>query len=129
MKKILLAVVLLLCSPHVAMAQTANEWSVGDRALVRTICRDEPIIMDLVKYDIESVEKLINRTNFYIVQGLCMHIPVPISFKILKIIVEYKDSSGVDNVVLMAEDPRPTMRGSVAGYFIAIGRAKDPNNI
>jgi hypothetical protein len=74
-------------------------WGIGDRIIVKAICKDEQDILDMVAVDIKGkLENIITLFNKKVQLGTCKALERPAVFAIHSLVLIYKDYKGMKSI-------------------------------
>ncbi len=118
----LIGIILVAISSCESTPTFASKWKIGDHVSSYVLCRNELIIMEIVKADTKSEEAVVEVLNKMISENGCLSFPQPITFVIVDIIVDYRDFK---NRQSHAFKVKHTVSTHVEGYIIALGIMTD----
>jgi hypothetical protein len=94
-------------------------WAPGDKVETRVLCKDKETIRKIVWADKRDKANLMDLLNKFVQSGICMGLHRPVQFTVEDLHYQYKDSDGVDTVVMkvfkQVEDK------VINGYLIVYG--------
>ena len=107
--------------PQIALSEHEKRqkvWTNGDLITTRVLCESEDAILELTNADMKGPETLVIMVMGSLVGNeQCTALPFPVTFKVTKSLVEYKDFSKHPSVVLGAV----AQNGDWVGWIIAAG--------
>ena len=93
-------------------------WTNGDLITTRVLCESEDAILEVTNADMKGPETLVLMVIGTLVEDeQCIALPFPVTFKVTKSLVEYKDYSDHPSVVLGAV----AKNGDWVGWVLAAG--------
>ena len=123
MKYLLTATIILigLMFPQIALSEHEKRqktWTGGDLITTRVLCESEDAILEVTNADMKGPETLVLMVIGTLVEDeQCIALPFPVTFKVTKSLVEYKDYSEHPSVVLGAV----AKNGDWVGWVLAAG--------
>ena len=123
MKYLLTATIILigLMFPQIALSEHEKRqktWTGGDLITTRVLCESEDAILEVTNADMKGPETLVLMVIGTLVEDeQCIALPFPVTFKVTKSLVEYKDYSDHPSVVLGAV----AKNGDWVGWVLAAG--------
>ena len=123
MKYLLTATIILigLMFPQIALSEHEKKqktWTDGDLITTRVLCESEDAILEVTNADMKGPETLVMMVISTLVEDeQCVALPFPVTFKVTKSLVEYKDFSDHPSVVLGAV----AKNGDWVGWVLAAG--------
>ena len=123
MKYLLTATIILigLMFPQIALSEHEKRqktWTDGDLITTRVLCESEDAILEVTNADMKGPETLVLMVIGTLVEDeQCIALPFPVTFKVTKSLVEYKDFSDHPSVVLGAV----AKNGDWVGWVLAAG--------
>tara|TARA_Y100000992_G_C21115789_1_gene419442 strand:- start:303 stop:710 length:408 start_codon:yes stop_codon:yes gene_type:complete len=123
MKYLLTATIILigLMFPQIALSEHEKRqktWTGGDLITTRVLCESEDAILEVTNADMKGPETLVLMVIGTLVEDeQCIALPFPVTFKVTKSLVEYKDFSDHPSVVLGAV----AKNGDWVGWVLAAG--------
>ena len=123
MKYLLPATIILigLIFPQIALSvheKRQKTWTGGDLITTRVLCESEDAILEVTNADMKGPETLVLMVIGTLVEDeQCIALPFPVTFKVTKSLVEYKDYSDHPSVVLGAV----AKNGDWVGWVLAAG--------
>ena len=123
MKFLLTATIILigLMFPQIALSEHEKRqktWTGGDLITTRVLCESEDAILEVTNADMKGPETLVLMVIGTLVEDeQCIALPFPVTFKVTKSLVEYKDYSDHPSVVLGAV----AKNGDWVGWVLAAG--------
>ena len=123
MKFLLTATIILigLMFPQIALSEHEKRqkvWTNGDLITTRVLCESEDAILELTNADMKGPDTLVMMVMGSLVgDEQCTALPFPVTFKVTKSLVEYKDYSDHPSVVLGAL----AKNGDWVGWVLAAG--------
>jgi hypothetical protein len=114
----LIGIILVAISSCTTTPTLASKWKIGDHVSSYVLCRNELIIMEIVKADTKSEEAVVDIVNNMILRGGCLSFPQPVGFVVIDIIVDYRDFRNRQSHVFKVKHAVST---HVKGYLIASG--------
>ena len=123
MKFLLTATIILigLMFPQIALSEHEKRqkvWTNGDLITTRVLCESEDAILEVTNADMKGPETLVLMVIGTLVEDeQCIALPFPVTFKVTKSLVEYKDYSDHPSVVLGAV----AKNGDWVGWVLAAG--------
>ena len=123
MKYLLTATIILigLMFPQIALSEHEKRqkvWTNGDLITTRVLCESEDAILEVTNADMKGPETLVLMVIGTLVEDeQCIALPFPVTFKVTKSLVEYKDYSDHPSVVLGAV----AKNGDWVGWVLAAG--------
>ena len=123
MKYLLTATIILigLMFPQIALSEHEKRqkvWTNGDLITTRVLCESEDAILEVTNADMKGPETLVMMVISTLVEDeQCVALPFPVTFKVTKSLVEYKDFSDHPSVVLGAV----AKNGDWVGWVLAAG--------
>ena len=107
--------------PQIALSEHEKRqktWTNGDLITTRVLCKTEDAILELTNADMKGPETLVMMVIGTLVEDeQCTALPFPVTFKVTKSLVEYKDFSKHPSVVLGTV----AQNGDWVGWVLAAG--------
>ena len=107
--------------PQIALSEHEKRqkvWTNGDLITTRVLCESEDAILEVTNADMKGPETLVLMVIGTLVEDeQCIALPFPVTFKVTKSLVEYKDYSDHPSVVLGAV----AKNGDWVGWVLAAG--------
>jgi hypothetical protein len=94
-------------------------WAPGDKVQTRVLCKDKETIRKIVMADKRDKANLMNLLNRFVESGICMGLHEPVLFIVEELHYQYKDSDGVDTVVMKVF--KQVKDKVINGYLIVYG--------